>query len=202
MVVGGMRGCSRGGCVVAPGGDMRGCSQGACMVAPRGACMVAPGGQHGCSWGVGMAKGGMCGEGGRACMVRGACVVKGACVAKGGMHGEGACVVKGGVCGKGGMCGKGGACVQRGASVVCTAGITRAVRILLECILVAIVTIHSIVVASPAVLERRPASLCGIKGGPGGWDTRDNGCDQHIKNSCAFRMVSKPVITLQSGLLV
>ena len=67
-------GCSRGVCMVAPGGDVRGCSQagmcgcsrGACVVVPRGhvwllpggtcvvaawgACMVAPrGGMHGFS---------------------------------------------------------------------------------------------------------------------------------------------------------
>ena len=69
--VGGMRGCSQGGCawllrgacVVAPGGTcmvalggvrgcsrggMHGCSWGVCMVAPRGACVVAPGGR--CAW--------------------------------------------------------------------------------------------------------------------------------------------------------
>ena len=39
----GVRDCSQGACVVAPGG--------ACMVAPRG-CMVAPGGVCGCSKGV------------------------------------------------------------------------------------------------------------------------------------------------------
>ena len=45
-----MHGCSRGACVVAPGGGVHGCSGGhawllwgVCMVA-RGACMVAPGG--------------------------------------------------------------------------------------------------------------------------------------------------------------
>ena len=58
-----MCGCSQGGhawllaggaCMVAPGG-MHGCS-GACVVAPRGACMVARrGGMHGCS------RGGVCG---------------------------------------------------------------------------------------------------------------------------------------------
>ena len=48
---GGMRGCSWGVCVVAPGpcvvaprGGMRGCSGGVCVVAPGGACVVAPGG--------------------------------------------------------------------------------------------------------------------------------------------------------------
>ena len=82
---GGMHGCSRGG--------MRGCSWGACMVAPGGVCMVAPGGgMHGCSggtcmvaWGVCMvAPGGPCMValggawlllGGHAWLLRGACVV-------------------------------------------------------------------------------------------------------------------------------
>ena len=54
-----------GACVVGPRGGMRGCSRGACMVAPGGACVVAPGGlprgghawllgrgMHGCSGGV------------------------------------------------------------------------------------------------------------------------------------------------------
>ena len=61
---GGMRGCSRGACMVASGG-MCGCSRGAwllwgacvvarggaCVVAHGGACMVAPGGMRGCSQG-------------------------------------------------------------------------------------------------------------------------------------------------------
>ena len=60
-LLGGMHGCSRGACVVAPGGGMRGCfwgvmhgcSGGVCIVAPGwGACMVAPGGMHGCSGGA------------------------------------------------------------------------------------------------------------------------------------------------------
>ena len=41
---GGVHGCSRGACVVAP--------RGVCMVAPGGACVVAPGGVHGCSRGA------------------------------------------------------------------------------------------------------------------------------------------------------
>ena len=85
----------------------------------------------------------------------------GACMVKGGMHGEGGHVwQRGGMCGKGGMRGKGGHAFQRGVCVVkgvcvakggvCVAkgghawdmtryGNTineRAVRILLECILV------------------------------------------------------------------
>ena len=47
-------------------GGMHGCSQGGCVVAPRGACMVALGGMRGCSGGV--------------CMVKGACEGKGGCV--------------------------------------------------------------------------------------------------------------------------
>ena len=75
---GGVRGCSRGACMVALGGPcmvtlggrawllqgvacvvapegMHGCSRGACMVAPGGACMVAPRGHvwllpGGCAW--------------------------------------------------------------------------------------------------------------------------------------------------------
>ena len=74
---GGVRGCSRGVCVVAPGGcgclgGMCGCWGVACMVAPggvcidapRGACMVAQGGR--CAWlfpggACVVAKGGVCG---------------------------------------------------------------------------------------------------------------------------------------------
>ena len=47
VALGGVHGCSRGTCMVAPrgcvwllpGGHMCGCSRGACMVAPGGACM-------------------------------------------------------------------------------------------------------------------------------------------------------------------
>ena len=91
-----MHGCSRGGCMVAPGGG----GGGACVVV-LGGCMVdlggggmhgcSRGGMHGCSWGV-------CGCSGRACVVAlggvhgcsgGACVVfRGACVVfGGGVHG-------------------------------------------------------------------------------------------------------------------
>ena len=83
---GGMCGCSRGACVVAPGGhawllrgSMHGCSGGACVVAP-GRGVVAPrGGMHGCSGGhawllqgghVWLLPGGMCG-----CSWGGTCVV-------------------------------------------------------------------------------------------------------------------------------
>ena len=52
-------------------------------------------------------------------------------MARGGMHGkEGACVVKGGVHGEGGVCGEGG------HAWYVWPVIARAVRILLECILV------------------------------------------------------------------
>ena len=46
---GGMCGCCRGACVVAPGG-MHGCSGGVCGCS--GACVVALGGMHGCSRGA------------------------------------------------------------------------------------------------------------------------------------------------------
>ena len=86
-----------GGCMVARGG-MHGCSRGACVVAPGGTCVVALGG---CAW---LLPGGACvvvprdmrDEGGVMCGEGGVCMVKGACMAKGGMHG------KGGVCGEGG----------------------------------------------------------------------------------------------------
>ena len=68
--MGGVHGCSRGACVVAPGG-VRGCSWGgACVVAPGGACWLLLGGMHGCSGGM------------RGCSRGGACVV-----ARGGVHG-------------------------------------------------------------------------------------------------------------------
>ena len=91
---GGVCGCSGGACMVAPGGHvwllggMRGCSGGACVVALGGACVVAPGGHAWLLWG------GMCVVApGGACVVLfgGACVVLfgGACMVlfKGGMHG-------------------------------------------------------------------------------------------------------------------
>ena len=107
LLPGGMHGCFQGG--------MHGCSQGACVVAPRGACVVALGGMHGCS--------------------RGACVVApgGACMVAPG----GACVVALGGCmvAPGGLCG----CYGGRAWDMTRYGDTvneRAVRILLECILV------------------------------------------------------------------
>ena len=106
-------------------GDMHGCSRGACMVALGGhPCMVTPGGVHGCSGG------GMCG-----------CSRGHAWLLQGGMHG----------CSRGGMHGcSWGACVvaPRGVCMVALGGCAwdttrygdtineRAVRILLECILV------------------------------------------------------------------
>ena len=106
---GGLHGCSRGACVVAPGegasmvapeGDVW-LLRGGCMVAPGGACVVAPGGCAWLLWGghAWLLQGGMCGcSGGGACVVApggvcgcsgGACVVaSGACmVALGGIHG-------------------------------------------------------------------------------------------------------------------
>ena len=71
-----MCGCSRGACVVAQGG-MCGCSRGwgiwgVCKVAPRGACMVAPRGHAWLLWGMHGCFGGMCGcSGGHAWLLGG-----------------------------------------------------------------------------------------------------------------------------------
>ena len=82
-----------------------------------GACMVA---QGGCAW---LLRG--------ACL--GGCVVKGACMVKRGCAWQrGACMVKGGVHGERGACmAKGGRAWYEIRPVI-----ARAVRILLECILV------------------------------------------------------------------
>ena len=104
------------------------------MVAPRGTCVVAPGG-HGCSRGACMVA-----PSGHAWLLLGACMVApGGCVAKGGCAWQrGACVVKGvcmvkeGVRGEGGMCGMHPTPHPHEIRPV----IARAVRILLECILV------------------------------------------------------------------
>ena len=109
VALGGMHGCSGGGHAWLLRGGMRGCSRGACVVAPGGACVVALGGMHGCSGG--------------ACMVAlGACVVapRGACVVALG----GACVVA-----------PGGGHAWDTTRYEDTVH-ERAVRILLECILV------------------------------------------------------------------
>ena len=108
---GGVRGCSWGGCVVAPGG-VRGCSRGdawllrgdAWLLWGREACMVAPGGMHGCSGGACVVAPGGCAwllQGGMHGCSGGACVV----ALGGGRHawllrgGSGVCVVAlGGVC--------------------------------------------------------------------------------------------------------
>ena len=118
--------------------------------------MVA-GGMRGCG-GHAWLWGGVCGCRG-VCMVAGGHVwLLGACVVVGGMCGcvgcawlqEGMCMVAGGVCGWGGMCGCRGACVVAGLGVHgCGGGMhriqrdtlnERAVRILLECSLVRILT--------------------------------------------------------------
>ena len=105
------------------GGSMRGCSEGACVVA-GGACVVAPGG---CAW---LLQGGMHGCSRGACMVAlGACMVA---------PGGGMCGCSGGAC----MVAPGG--VHRCSGEGCAWDMTRygdtvnerAVRILLECILV------------------------------------------------------------------
>ena len=115
-------------CVVAPREGMCGCSGAVCMVALGGMCGCL-GGMHGCSGACMVALGGMCGCSGGVCMV-----------ALGGMHGcSGGCVIalgghawllQGGVC-----CG----CSWGGAWDTMRYRDTvneRAVRILLECILV------------------------------------------------------------------
>ena len=70
VALGGMCGCSRGACVVAPEGGVHGCSGGHAWLLPGGvcgcswgACVVALGGMHGCS------RGGMRGCSRGACMV-------------------------------------------------------------------------------------------------------------------------------------
>ena len=120
-----------------------------------------PRGVHGC-WGAYMVAREVCMVAGGACMVawghvwlpggclrlfgdmygwQGACVGKGACMAKGTCMAKGACVAKGGTCGEeGAYMVKGGMCGERGhAWDTMRYGHTineRAVRILLECILV------------------------------------------------------------------
>ena len=124
---GGMHGCSMGGMHGCSQGGMHGCSRGACVFAPgghvwlllKGACMVAPGGgMHGCSRGAGDMCGcsqGVCGCSQGVCgCFQGVCVV----AAGGGMHG----------CSQGGMRGD---TTRYGDTIN-----ERAVRILLQCILV------------------------------------------------------------------
>ena len=113
---------------------------GACVVAPGGGgwCMVALGGMHGCSWGACVVKGGVCGEVG-ACMAKGG--MRGE---EGGMHGKGGHAwQRGGMRGKGGHAWQGGhvwqgghAWQRGGRAWYARPVIARAVRILLECILV------------------------------------------------------------------
>ena len=74
-------------------GGMRGCSRGSCVVAPRGVHGCSQGGMHGCSGGHAWLL-----PGGHVWLLPG-----GVCMAKGGMHGEGGHVWRrGGVCGEGG----------------------------------------------------------------------------------------------------
>ena len=64
LLWGGVHGCSRGACVVAPGGGMRGCSRGGmCGCSWGGVHGCSGGGMHGCSWGGmhGCSQGGVCG---------------------------------------------------------------------------------------------------------------------------------------------
>ena len=122
VALGGMHGCSRGGMCGCLGGmcgcsrgDMHGCSQGDVCGCSRGACMVALGGMCGCSQGAGMvALGGVhgCSQGVHG-YSRGACMV-----AVGGMRG----------CSWGGHAWD----TTRYGDMINE----RAVRILLECILV------------------------------------------------------------------
>ena len=51
VALGVVHGCSRGVCVVAPGGRVRGCSWGACVVTPGGHAWLLLGGMRGCSRG-------------------------------------------------------------------------------------------------------------------------------------------------------
>ena len=140
---------------------------------PWGVCAVAgghvwlPGGVCGCR-GACVVAGGTCMVAGGSCMVTGVCVVvREACMVAGGMcgcsmwgwgmHGcWGACVVAGGVHGCWGVCVVEGACMVAGGCVHRIRRDTvneRAVRILLECILVNFITgyIASSLDVSPTV---------------------------------------------------
>ena len=127
-VGGGMCGCSRGE------GSMHGCSRGVCVVAPGGHAWLLPGGHVWLLWGhAWLLQGGMsgCSQGGMHGCSWGVCMVA---------LGGGACVVApGGMCGCswGGMhgCWGGRGCAwdtMRYGDMVNE----QAVRILLECILV------------------------------------------------------------------
>ena len=103
-------------------------------VCPQGGACVVAGGHawwRGCAWQRG------------ACLAKGTCMAKGGpCMAKGGVHGKGgACMVKGHVWQRRGMCGEGGMAKEGCVWDTTRYGDTineRAVRILLECILVLI----------------------------------------------------------------
>ena len=96
---------------------VHGCSGGACVVAPGGVHGCSWGGMHGCLGGCVVARGGVW-------LLPGACMVRGACLAKGGCVVEGTCMAKrrhvwqGGSCMvKGGHVGQKGACVAKGWGV-------------------------------------------------------------------------------------
>ena len=124
-----------GACMVARGhawlpGGMHSC-QGACMVA-QGMCMVAVGGggcvvARVCAW----LPGGMCGCWG-VCGCWGMCGCQGACMVAGGMHGCGEHACCGGTCMVGGCAWLQGGMHRTRRDTVNE----RAVRILLECILI------------------------------------------------------------------
>ena len=139
--------CKAGGTCMVGGAWGHAWQRGACVA---GVCVwqrghVWHGGMHEW-WGVCMAGGMHCGEGGmhgRGGVHGGACVAGGACMA-GGIHGEGVCVA-GVLCGRGhawqgGMHGRG--CAWQGGHAPLPQQILRdtvnerVVRILLECILV------------------------------------------------------------------
>ena len=109
-------------------GGMHGC-WGACVVAGRDAWLLT-GGMHGC-------QGGMRGEGGHVWQ-------RGACMAKVAVHREGGCVAKGGCAWQQGGAWQRGVCVAKGGHAWDMTRYRdtineRAVRILLECILVEVV---------------------------------------------------------------
>ena len=148
MVVGGMHGCG-----------------GACVVA--GVCVWLPGGMHGC-WGVCMVAGGHAWlwggvvAGGRACMVGGCawlwgsmCGCWGACMVAGGhtWFQRGACMVVGGVHGCGGHAWFWGDKVNE-----------RAVRILMECILVEIVIFEDLEFPEGFSSPQVPSSYTNLSG--------------------------------------
>ena len=153
---------------------------GVCVVAPRGACMVAPGGVRGCSWGDmhGCSQGGMhgCSQGEHVWLLWGACVVApgghawllwGACVVAPGGH---AWLLPGGhawllLGGHAWLLLGGHAWLLWGGHVWFFRWDTvneRAVRILLECILVfkALLFYHEMLHYSRNIVENCWINIC------------------------------------------